>query len=121
MNASKYRDTAVEVRRIHQGPNSFGLEVGWRATKKEGPAIEVREELFTDEEMSTVHEALRILEEKYVLAYNEWATDGPARLADQIRQYNAAREATDNLERNIQRKQVQLEALDLAVARKANE
>lgn len=91
MNASKYRDTAVEIRRVHQGPNSFGLEVGWRATGQDGPPIEVREELFTTEELSTVHDALRILEEKYVIAYNEWATDGPARLADMIRHAAAVR------------------------------
>ncbi len=92
LNASVFRDTRFEIRSVHQGPNSFVLEVGVRGSGTvvdgrfqgvNGPPLEAHESLFTDEEMTLVHQALELLENKYAEAYDKWA-NSPERAASVI-------------------------------------
>lgn len=93
MNASVYRNTRFEIKLIQQGPNSFGLVCAVRGKfGEEAPPLEVPEELFTDEEMSTVHKALEILEEKFAIVYDEALAD-PNYLANELKRADAAHKA----------------------------
>lgn len=90
MNASVYRKTRFEVKLVQQGPNSFGLVCAARdKVGEEVPPLEVPEELFTDDEMKQVHNALQILEEKFAIVYDQAIAD-PSYLAKEIKRLNAA-------------------------------
>lgn len=70
MNASQHRDTQYEIASLRQEPNSFVVECVERGVFGSRPVpLDLHESLFSEEEMTTVHEALRILEEKFAIAH----------------------------------------------------
>lgn len=72
MDASKHRDTKYEVVFVHQGPNAFGVEVVERGVHGSRPMrLELHQDLFTDEEMAKIHEALGILEIAFEVAHGD--------------------------------------------------
>jgi hypothetical protein len=111
MNASTHRKTRFEIRLLQQGPNSFGLICTVRGKAgEEAPPLEVPEELFTDEEMSTVHAALGILEEKFAIVYDNAIAD-PNYLANEIKRLNAAhKEELERVKREAADEKRRLEA-----------
>ena len=72
LNASAHRHTRFELRSLIQGPNSFALECSERGVLGTKPKpLDVPEKRWTDAEMKTIHEALRLLEVGYQAEYEE--------------------------------------------------
>lgn len=115
MNASVYRKTRLEIREIHQGPNSFGVRANFREFESlvngqapRVPDLELHESLFTEEEMRQVHAVLEMLEKKLETVYAEWEAH-PDRNKELIEQAVLAQKQLASLEPAIQRARVDLE------------
>ena len=120
MNASAPRSTRFELHTLVQLANHFRVSASQRggAVEPNGvvgpngtqglrpvavPTLEIPEEAFSDEEMETIHEALRILEEKFALVYDGWAA-APERMHEAV---------STAVEAEARAKRAELKALEL--------
>lgn len=94
MNASVYRNTRFEIHSLQQRANSFQVSASQRggAVQPNGagamepvrvPVLDLEDKHFTDEEMQQIHDALRILEEKFAQVYDGWA-EAPERITEAV-------------------------------------
>lgn len=112
MNASTHRNTKYEILFLHQGPNSFGLECIERGVFGSKVArLEVPESLFTDEEMTQVHAALGLLEEKFAIAHDA------EEKAIQLAGINIPRQEVHKLVAQAQEARAEVERAKLEAAR----
>lgn len=121
MNASVFRNTRFEIHAIQQKANSFTVACSERGGAVQAlpgggaepvrvPVLDLEEEMFTDEEMSLVHQALELLEVKFAAKYDGW-TSAPERMHEAVTRATVAEDLARQAE--SRRKSAELKALEL--------